>query len=362
MEQGNTDLLRILKEINKKAESKVIDFGVIRHNYPKIPFSSPRANYMTYGGVPMFRAIEFAGPESSGKTTTAIDICAHYQDMPDAKTVLYVDHEHTFDEYWATTLGLDCSKVLLYQPETESAEDIFDNIIELIKSDAIGMCVLDSLASLVPKQIIDEDMDKQQMGGIAKVLTRVVNVLIPLLKRYKTTFIGINQVRDNLDPWANVYNTPGGKAWKHQCSLRIMFQKGKFVDDNGNELGMNPENPAGNIVKMNILKIKGARPDRKLGRYTLNYFRGIETIKDTVEVAIELDLIYKKGGWFYFYDLDTGELIEDKKIQGLQNVHKYYEDNPQEFTNLWNKVNDEIIKGDDYNNGEEVDEQGNQEE
>lgn len=357
----SSNLLNILKDMNKKAGSDVIHFGVERKTHPKIPFSSVRANYMTYGGVPMYRAVEFAGPEGSGKTTTAIDICARYQQMPNAKGILYVDHEHTFDEYWATTLGLDCTQILLYQPETESAEDIFDYVKKLIVTNDIGVCVIDSLASLVPKQVIDEDMDKQERGGIAKVLTRVSNTIIPLLKRYETTFIGINQVRDNFDSWVQSYNTPGGKAWKHQCSLRIMFQKGKFVDDKGNELGMNPENPAGNIVKMNIMKIKGVRPDRKLGQYTLNYTTGIDVVMDTVEVALELGLLYKKGGWFYFYDLDTGELVQDKKIQGISNLYAYYEEHEQEFNDLWNKVNDEIIKGDAYNNGT-ANEEGNTEE
>ena len=354
-------LIDIMNEINKKSKTDVINFGVIRHNYPKIPFSSIRANYMTYGGVQMYKVIEFAGPEGSGKTTTAIDICASYQEMPNAKKVLYVDHEHTFDEYWATKLGLDCSEIVLYQPELESAEEIFDNVRELIKSNEVGMCVIDSLASLVPKQIIGEDMDKQQMGGIAKVLTRVVNEIVPLLRRYETTLIGINQVRDNMDTWASMFNTPGGRAWKHACSLRIMFVKGRFVDDNGNELPGNPENPAGNIVKMNIIKIKGVKPDRKLGSYTLNYTQGIEVVSDTVEVAIELGWIIKKGGWFYFNDLDTGELIEGKKIQGIQNVCKYYEDNLDEFQKLWNKLNDEIVKGDEYSNGE-INEERNTEE
>ena len=357
----SSNLLGILKEINKKAGSDVIHFGVERHNHPKIPFSSVRANYMTYGGVPMYKAIEFAGPEGSGKTTTAIDVCARYQQMPNSKGILYVDHEHTFDEFWATTLGLDCTKILLYQPETESAEDIFDYVKKLIVTNDIGICVIDSLASLVPKQVIDEDMDKQERGGIAKVLTRVSNTIIPILKRYQTTLIGINQVRENFDSWVQSYNTPGGKAWKHQCSLRIMFQKGKFIDEDGNELGMNPENPSGNIVKMNIMKIKGVRPDRKLGYYSLNYSEGIDVISDTIEVALDMGFLHRKGGWFYFYDLETGEIVPDKKIHGLTELKKYYKENFQEFNDLWNKINDEIIKGDSYSNGE-VDEDGNQEE
>ena len=357
----SSSLLSILKEINKKAGADVIHFGVERHSHPKIPFSSVRANYMTYGGVPMYRVIEFAGPEGSGKTTTAIDICAQYQKMPESKGILYIDHEHTFDEFWATTLGLDCTKILLYQPETESAEDIFDYAKKLITTNDIGLCVVDSLASLVPKQVIEENLDKQERGGIAKVLTRVCNTLVPILKRYKTTLIGINQVRDNFDSYINTFNTPGGKAWKHQCSLRIMFQKGKFIDEEGTELGMNPENPAGNIVKMNIMKIKGARPDRKLGHYSLNYAEGIDTVSDTVEVALEMGFLHKKGGWFYFCDFDTGEIIETKKIQGLNNLKQYFHNNYGEFNDLWNKINDEIIKGDAYNNGE-TDEEGNTEE
>lgn len=336
-----SQLETIIKDVNKKMGSDVISYGVTMPDMPRIPMSSPRLNYMLYGGVPINKVIEFCGTEGGGKTTTALDLVANYQHLQDARKVLYVDHEHALEEYWATLLGVNVSDMIIYRPETESAEDIFDVCIELLKTGEIGCMVIDSLGSLVPKSIIDESLDKQQMGGIAKVLTRVSNVIVPLLTKYQCTLVGINQVRDDMNSMYNPYTTPGGKAWKHACSLRLMFSKGSLVDEEGNEIKQSAENPAGNRVMIKALKMRGIRPDRTKGFYTLNYRTGIDYMLDTIDVAIELELIVKKGAWYYLRDLDTGNMT-DTKIQGFANVREYYKQNKEQFNELYDRVYDMV--------------------
>jgi recombination protein RecA len=337
------DFESVIKEINKQSGDVVITCGDVKRQYEKIPFSSPKACWMTYGGIPLYHITEFSGPENSGKTTSAIDVAANYQKRPDAKRIVYVDVEHTFDTVWATKLGLDVSKIYLYQPDGQAAEDIFNYIIKLLETDEVGFLVLDSLASMVSRNDLENDMDYAVVCGIAKLMTKFVNRVVPVLRKYKCTFIGINQVRENLGNKYDPYVTPGGKAWKHQCSLRIMFHKGKYIDKDGKELGMNPDSPAGNIVKMVQLKTKCSLPDRHLTTYTLNYYSGIRVFEDTVETAEELGLLFKQGAWYKLYDIDTGELM-DVKLQGMNSVIEYMRKNTEYYNKLRSKVLQEISK------------------
>lgn len=332
------NLASVIKSINKEMGSDVLTFGVQHTKLRKVPMSSPKVNWMLYGGIPLNRVIELCGPDAGGKTTTALDFVKNYQMLPDAKTVLYVDHEHTLEEFWATLIGVDVEHMLLYRPETESAEDVFDKIIELIETNEIGAVVIDSIASLVPKSEINEGMENHAYGGIAKVLTKLVNKIVPLLVKYSCTLIGINQVRDDMNSQYNLYKTPGGRAWKHACSLRIMCSKGSLVDDNGEEIKASSENPAGNQVMLRALKLKGIVPNRLKGFYTLNYTTGIDYVTDTINMAIDLNLIQKRGGWYYFVDVETGEVTENK-VQGFTNLRKYLATNSQLFNDIYGKVN-----------------------
>lgn len=336
-----SELDNIIKELNKN--SQVITVGVQKiDSIPRIPFSSPRANYVLYGGIPMYRIIEFAGLESSGKTTTALDIVKNYQKMKNAKRVLYVDHEGTFDEFWARTLGVNTEDIILWSPEGHSAEDIFDYIVKMIKTDELGLVVIDSLAALVPAQIFDESFDKQEMGGIAKALTRFCRTVIPLLRKHKTTLIGINQLRDDMNSQWNEYTTPGGKGWKFFCSVRLMFKKGQFFDEDLSPLTQGAENPFGNRVDIKVVKSKSCRSDRRNGFYSLTYMYGIDAIRDTISCALEFGLLQKRGAWYNIINPETGELVEELKFQGENRVVEYYKNNPQEYEKLWNKVNEKV--------------------
>lgn len=332
-----TELEKIIKEINKDKDFELAHFGASITSIPRIPFPSPNLNMMLYGGIPVGRVIEFAGPEGGGKTSTALLFLAECQKMFPDKTALFIDNECTFDAYWAGLLGVDVDKMLLVQPDTESAEDIFDIASKLIRTKEISICVLDSLASLVPKQIKGEEMEQQQMGGISRALTRFVNDIVPDLRKNNTTFIGINQVRDDLSNPYNMFATPGGKAWKHACSVRLMFMKGPFIDANGVEIGRNAENPAGNIVNVQLKKSKICREDRRLGYYTLFYKTGANCIGDTITCAVQLGYILKTGAWYKLMDITTGE-IKEEKFQGIKSVVAYYKEHEAEYNELFDKV------------------------
>lgn len=335
----------LIDKYNKEAKSNVISVGVKRFDVPKIPFSSPRANYVTYGGIPMYRLTEFSGEDSGGKTTSAFDIIGNYQKLPDAKRVLFIDHEGTYDEYWATKLGVDVPSVIVFTPEQQTAEQIFDMILEFIKTDEVGLIVIDSIACLLPAQIKDKSIANQQdMAGIAKSLTRFCKEVCPYLHKYKCTMIAINQLRDDMNSMWGGVTTPGGKGFKHFCSLRLRFSKGQMFDSTYTPVTSSCENPYGQYVKIALLKSKVSRPDRRLGMYSLIYTDGIDAIGDTIDVAVEYGYIIKGGAWFRVVDLTTGEVSDTLKFQGRAKIVSYYRDNPEEYKKLFDVVNSKLCE------------------
>ena len=255
----------IIKEINKEYKEEIAfngnDAELIK--YEKVPFSSPRLNYMMYGGLPMGRMIEFAGAERSGKTTTALDMVKQCQikfaeeakkNKTEKRRVCFVDAENTFDVEWATKLGVNVKDLLLIKPQEQYAEQIFEIMRTVIETGEIGLIVLDSVAQLVSKSAFEEDIEKKQYGGIAMSLTKFCNIIVPLLGKYNCMCIMINQVREDLNNPYNEFITPGGRGFKHNCSVRLMFQQGNFIDVNNKELTRGAENPAGNLVKVKIEK------------------------------------------------------------------------------------------------------------
>ena len=316
----------IIKETNKKANANIFMKGLNTYDCDRIPFTSPRMNHMTFGGLPIGRLIEFFGEEGGGKTTTALDIVANFQNMFPDKEVLYVDAENTLDAQWAQKLGVDVDNLYLYQPESQSAEEIFDFICTCVESGEVGLWVIDSLAALMSGQELDKGMDEATYAGISKSLTRFSKKIEMLNKQYRCTGIGINQIRDNLNsPWGGT-TTPGGHGWKFFCSVRIEFRRGKYFDEKGNDLSRSAENPAGNYVLAHIEKTKTSSPSRKEGQYRIRYDIGIDYLADLVDVAILYNIIDKKGAWFTIIDTETGDIIQDK-IQGQANVFKLLDEN-----------------------------------
>jgi recombination protein RecA len=373
---GKLDIL--IKDFNKQYKEEIAARGIPKIETQKIPFSSPRANYMLYGGIPRGRIVEFAGEENGGKTTTALDIVANAQKLfqeeweneiteleaidkkkkeqqsrldyikaRGPKQIVYADCENTLDEEWARKLGVDTNKMILLKPQSQTAEQIFEMLLQMIDTDEVGLVVIDSLGVMLSAQAYEKSMEEKTYGGIAAALTLFSKKAELLCTKYNCTLIGINQMREDINsPYGGTITT-GGKGWKHNCSVRLMFQKGAYIDERGNELRRSAESPAGNLVMINIAKTKVCKPDRRVGFYTLRYDNGIDIIADTVEVALKYGIIQQAGSWFNFVDIDTGEIISDDegeviKLQGKPNVIEYLEDNQYLLEEITSKISSKI--------------------
>lgn len=343
----------LAKEIGKKFGDTTIGYGVRKAEYDKIPFSSPRLNYMTFGGLATGRIYEFAGPEGSGKTTSALDLMKNAQvkfkeeyEKEQAKgntsfeerKIFFLDEEGTFDKVWAQKFGVDVEKVMIWQPQGESAEKVLDVLRQVIETGEVGLAVLDSIATLVSEQVYEESLEKKAYGGIAATLTRFVNLIKGPLLKYDCTLIMINQVREDLGSMFGGTITPGGRAFKHACSARFEFRKGKFIDENGKELTNNAENPAGNIIHVVVKKTKIFEPTRRVGYYTIRYLTGPDFMSDYVDVGLQTGIINQRGAYFDVIDTTTGEVLNEEKIQGKPKLKAALEEHPEWVTLIDNAM------------------------
>lgn len=315
----------IIKDINKKAKSELISKGVSTYDYEKIPFTSPRMNYMTFGGITEGRLVEFYGENQSGKTTTALDVVANFQNKYPDREVLYVDIEHTFDAVWATKIGVNVDRVYLVEPENQSAEELFEIICKAVDTGDVGLWVIDSIGALQSQQEFDKEIGERTYGGVSMALTRFVKKIDQLHHKHNCTGIGINQTREDLNSQWGGTTTPGGKAWKFMCTIRIEFKMGKFFDDKGNELTRSAENPAGNFIMASVVKNKTAPPSRRIGQYRIRYDSGIDYFADLIDVAMLYNIVDKRGAWYSIIDIETGEVLRDK-MQGIQSVYDVFND------------------------------------
>lgn len=362
------NLKETLKAISKKYGENVVKIGCDDLTVDGIlSLGSPSADFCLYGGIPEGRIIEFSGAEGSGKTTNAFLVAASYQreelkrNPDNPRYIVLLDNEGTADPVWAKVLGYDMSDTaevatVVLRPEGQSAEDIFDIALDMLKTGEVGLLIFDSIATLVPQQIVDESMEKQQMGGIAKALTRFANTAIGLLRKYKATLIAINQVRENISGYGDPLTTPGGRAWKHACSSRIMFKRGSFFDEDGNTLmKKDAQSPAGHIIELYVLKTKTCRWDRKLGYMHLNYTKGIDVLEDTLDVATHFGFIDDSvQGSFTVLDPETGEVMLDSegkpvKIRGRKNLKPYFEEHKDLWKKLYDKCYEKLSQKEDPN-------------
>lgn len=360
-------LKETLKDISKKYGDNVVRVGVQSLDVDGIlSLGSPSFDFCVYGGIPEGRIVEFSGAEGSGKTTTAFMCAASYQRVeiernPDnPRAIVLLDNEGTADPVWAKKLGYDMSEealvpTIIIRPEAQSAEEIFNMALDMLKTGEVGLLIFDSIATLVPQQIADEPMERQQMGGIAKALTRFANTAIGLLRKYQATLIGINQVRENMTGYGDTLLTPGGRSWKHACSMRLMFKRGEFFDEEGNTLTKAAESPAGHIIQVAVLKTKVCKWDRKLGYMHLNYVKGVDIVQDTIDVALHFGFIDNSvQGTFKLVDTSTGELLKDAdgneiKIRGKKNVAEYFRTHTDVWKKLYDMCYDKLtIKDDPY--------------
>ena len=357
-------LSQVLKDINKKygvvrqdgSTEFVATLGVSEQKVQgTLSFRSPGLDYCVYNRLPEGRIIEISGKEGSGKTTCAYLLAASYQQKElernptDPRKILYVDLEMTADPSWALKSGYDMSEdapvgTIYFTPMDLDGEHILDMVRDFIKTGEIGFIIFDSLPCLTGQQTYEESFEKKEMGGISKLLTDFARRITSLLVRYRCTFIGINQLRDNIGGYGLPYTTPGGNAWKAFCSLRLMIKRGEFLDEDGNSLSSSAESPWGYRMEMAVLKIKTAKWDRKLGSTAFSYADGVDILQDTIDVATKLGLIDNSvQGSFRLIDPETGESVIDEdgkevKIRGKKNVKPYLKEHPDLWKGLYDKV------------------------
>lgn len=389
---NNLDLL--MGDLNKKYKDQILVKGTSRLLVDKIQFSSPRMNYLTYGGVPVGKVTEFFGPEGSGKTTSAIDITKQAQHKAKAeydaeenkledeleilqtknnksdqkriqqlltqldelrekgpRQVVYIDAENTFDEEWARLNGVDTDILYLLRPMDQTAEQVLQIIIDVVKTGNVILVVLDSVPMLVPQAIYEENMEKKSYCGVAGPMAIFSARIPPMLTRYQVALIMINQVREDMKNPYNLYDTPGGRALKHLYALRMLFRKGVYIDEKNEELKMKDAGtPSGNLVMVDIAKTKVNKPDRRLGFYTLNYTYGIDVLADTVDLAIKYGYIMQSGAWFNIMeDAESGAIMQDAdgadlKFQGRVKLLDYLRNETVVFDELLVNINSLVLQ------------------
>ena len=262
------------------------------------------------------------------------------------KKVVYCDCENTLDVEWAKTLGVNTDDMILLKPMSQTAEQIFEVLLQMIDTDEVGLLILDSLGVMISQQAFEKTMEEKTYGGIASSLTLFSKKAELICTKNDVTLIGINQMREDMSGFGQQITT-GGKGWKHNCSLRLMFRKGDYIDEANNVVKKSVGNPAGNLIEMVIAKTKVCRPDRKNGWYTLNYTNGVDVVSDTIELAMYYDIIQKAGAWFTIIDIDTGEILQitteegkqqDLKFQGKPSLITYVKENQELFEHIHTQV------------------------
>ena len=361
-------LTDVLKSINKKFGGQVAQVGVPKlETTGTLSLGSPSLDFCLYNNLVEGKILEFSGLESSGKTTTAFLVAATYirkeleRNPENPRSILFMDVECAADPEWALkSTGYDMNrqdvKTIYIQPTGQSCEQIFDMVLECVKTGEIGLVIFDSLTMLVSQQISDASMEKKDMGGIAKPLGDFCKKITGLLNRYKTTFIGINGLTENISGYGDPLVTPGGRTWKRACMVRLRFKQGDFFDDENNLIAKkDAQSPAGHIIEMYVMKTKVCKWDRKLGMCHLNYTKGIDILWDTLDLATYFGFIDNSvQGSFKLLNPETGEVMCDDngepiKIRGKKNLVTYFREHTNEWRKLYDLVYEKLtVKDDPY--------------
>ena len=286
------------------------------------------------GGVPRGRIIEVFGPESSGKTTLALHVIAEAQKM--GGEAAFIDAEHALDPVYAKKLGVDIDNLIVSQPDTgEQALEITES---LIRSGALDVIVVDSVAALVPKAEIDGDMGDSHMGLQARLMSQALRKLAGAINKTKTVLIFINQLREKIGVmFGNPETTTGGRALKFYASVRLDIRKIENIKQDGEVKG--------NRVRVKVIKNKVAPPFRE-AEFDIVYGEGISKAGNILDMAVNMDIIEKSGSWFSY----NGERIG----QGRENVKKYLKENPDILKEVEDKVRANFAKAFEESLGEEL--------
>ncbi len=274
------------------------------------------------GGFPKGRVVEIYGPESSGKTTLAIHAIAESQ--KNGGIAAFIDAEHAFDRFYAEKLGVDVSNLLVSQPDNgEQALEITEN---LIRSGAIDIIVIDSVAALTPKSEIEGEMGDSKMGLQARLMSQALRKLTGTISKTGCCCIFINQLREKIGVmFGNPETTTGGNALKFYASVRLDIRRISQIKDG--------ENIVGNRVKVKVIKNKVAPPFRT-AEFDINYGQGISKIGEIIDIGVDKNIIKKSGSWFSYGETKLG--------QGRDSVKQILTDNPELFAELEEKIRIEL--------------------
>lgn len=270
------------------------------------------------GGYPKGRIIEIYGPESSGKTTLAIHAIAEAQKQ--GGIAAFIDAEHAFDRFYAKSLGVDVDNLWISQPDNgEQALEIAD---QLIRSSAIDIIVIDSVAALTPKAEIEGDMGDNKVGLQARLMSQALRKLTASVSKTKTTCIFINQLREKIGVmFGNPETTTGGNALKFYASVRLDIRKASAIKDG--------DNVVGNLVRVKVIKNKVAPPFRK-AEFEIMFGEGISRVGEIVDLGVDHGIIKKSGSWFSYEDSRIG--------QGREAVKAILKDNPELCDEIAEKI------------------------
>ena len=277
------------------------------------------------GGYPRGRIIEIYGPESSGKTTLAIHAIAEAQKNGGIAAI--IDAEHAFDRFYAQKLGVDIDNLLIAQPD--NGEQALDIAEQLIRSSAIDLVVVDSVAALTPKAEIEGDMGDNKVGLQARLMSQALRKLTATISKTNTTCIFINQLREKIGVmFGNPETTTGGNALKFYASIRIDIRKSGAPIKDGDEA-------IGNQVKVKIVKNKVAPPFRK-AEFDIMFGEGISKVGEIIDLGVEYGIIKKSGSWFSYGDT--------KLAQGRDATKQLIQDNPELAEELEAKIMEALKK------------------
>ncbi len=310
---------QIEKQFGKGSVMKLGDFTAM--NVEAIPTGALSLDIaLGIGGIPRGRIIEVFGPESSGKTTIALHMIAEAQKM--GGEAAFIDAEHALDPVYAKHLGVDIDNLIVSQPDTgEQALEIAE---ALVRSGALDIIVVDSVAALVPKAEIDGDMGDSHVGLQARLMSQALRKLAGVINKSKCVIVFINQLREKVGVmFGNPETTPGGRALKFYASVRLDIRRIESIKQDGEVIG--------NRTRVKVVKNKVAPPFRE-AEFDIIYGKGVSKEGNILDIAVNLNIIEKSGSWFNY----NGERIG----QGRENAKAYLLENPKILEEVEKKIRD----------------------